>query len=307
MTRPVELQPLADGFAFVESLRWRDGTLWFVDMHGGSVHRTTDRGERSRTVETVAVLESPSGLATTTAGRPSVVSMPRRQLLDIGPDGQLTVRADLSERTPWPLNDAIAAPDGTVYVGCLGFDLFGGGAYADGLLLAVDPAGGTRVTAQALAFPNGMAILADGVTLLVAESAARRISAFTMTEEGRLRDRRVWAELPDGHRPDGICLDAEGLVWAALPERHLCVRIAAGGRIPAQLDFGDRMPISCELSADDGNLYVSSASSLRREVALQRRDARIDRVPVPAAAPPVASRQRPGAIGPIPGPAEWRW
>ena len=214
-----------------------------------------------------------------------MVAMQRRQLWAVGPAGELAVHADLSAHTSTPLNDAIVGPGGTVYVGTFGFDLFGGGAYEEGLLLAADPDGGTRVVADRLAFPNGMGILADGVTLLVAESAAARISAFTIADDGGLRDRRIWAELPTGYRPDGMCLDAEGLAWVAVPDRRRCVLIAPGERIVDELELADRRPISCVLGGADGrSLYVASASTLQRELAVQRRDSRVDRavVSVPA-------------------------
>lgn len=47
------------------------------------------------------------------------------------------------------------------------------------------------LAADHLEFPNGMAITADGRTLLVAESLACRVSAYDIDEDGNLADRRV--------------------------------------------------------------------------------------------------------------------
>jgi sugar lactone lactonase YvrE len=63
-----------------------------------------------------------------------------------------------------------------------------------------------------LAFPNGMAMSADNRTLIVAESYAKRLTAYDVGGDGGLSNRRVWADLGDGV-PDGICIDADGAVW----------------------------------------------------------------------------------------------
>ena len=86
------------------------------------------------------------------------------------------------------------------------------------------------VAAEELAFPNGMVITDDGSTLLVGETFAARYTAFRIAEDGRLVDRRVWAELP-GVFPDGCSLDADGRVWVADALGGCCLLIEEGGNI----------------------------------------------------------------------------
>ena len=83
--------------------------------------------------------------------------------------------------------------------------------------------------AEDIAFGNGMAITEDGSTLIVAESWARRLSAFDIAADSGLSNRRVWADLGDSP-PDGICVDAEGAVWFADVPNKRCVRVREGGR-----------------------------------------------------------------------------
>ena len=99
------------------------------------------------------------------------------------------------------------------YVNTIGFD-FPGGEFAPGLVVLATPDGSVRQVAGDVAFPNGMAITADGGTLIVAESYASRLTAYDITAGGGLGNRRVWADTPGDH-PDGICIDAEGAVWYA--------------------------------------------------------------------------------------------
>src|SRR5207247_6386339 len=99
-----------------------------------------------------------------------------------------------------------------------------------GVLSLVTPAGSARPVADGLAFPNGMLVTADNSTLIVAESYAKRLSAFEITAAGDLVNRRVWADLHDGV-PDGICLDVEGAVWYADVPNQRCVRVREGGAV----------------------------------------------------------------------------
>jgi len=93
-------------------------------------------------------------------------------------------------------------------------------------------------------------------TLVVAESHADRLTAWTIAASGELIDRRVWAELGEGAAPDGICVDAEGAIWYATVPGQRCVRVAEGGRVLQTVE-ADRGCFSCMLGGEDGRtLYV---------------------------------------------------
>jgi sugar lactone lactonase YvrE len=143
---------------------------------------------------------------------------------------------------------------GNAYVDSIGFD-FSGGEFAPGLVVLVTPEGKVSQVADDLAFPNGMAITADGSTLIVAESYANRLTAYDIGGDGSLGNRRVWAQTPGDH-PDGICLDAEGAVWYADVGNKHCVRVRPGGEVLATVDL-DRGAFACALSrGEDPRLFV---------------------------------------------------
>ena len=120
-----------------------------------------------------------------------------------------------------------------------------------GIVAVVAPGGKTRDVADDLWFPNGMAITPDGSTLIVAESHAHRLTAFTIAADGSLTDRRTWADLGEEAAPDGICLDAEGAVWYAdVPNKH-CRRVSEGGRELETVQV-DRGCFACMLGGPDG-------------------------------------------------------
>ena len=73
---------------------------------------------------------------------------------------------------------------------------------------------GTQIqrVATNLQHPNGIGLTPDGETLLVAETFASSLCAFPILAPGELGERRPFCQLPEGHHPDGFCLDEEGHV-----------------------------------------------------------------------------------------------
>jgi sugar lactone lactonase YvrE len=95
-------------------------------------------------------------------------------------------------------------------------------------------------------------------TLVLAESHADRLTAWTISESAELIDRRVWADLGPGSAPDGICADAEGAIWYASVPGQCCTRVAEGGEV-LQTVVADRGCFACMLGGDDGRtLYIAA-------------------------------------------------
>jgi len=112
------------------------------------------------------------------------------------------------------------------------------------------PDGSPRQVAGGLAFPNGMLVMPGGLTLIVAESYAQRLTAFDIDAGGGLSNRRVWADLGDGV-PDSICADAENAVWYADVPNKRCVRVREGGEELEAIDL-DRGCFACALGGSSG-------------------------------------------------------
>ena len=147
---------------------------------------------------------------------------------------------------------------GNAYINGTGFDARAGDPFAPGIIAMVTPQGVARQVADDIHFPNGMAITPDNSTLVIAESFARRLSAFDIDADGSLSNRRVWADLGDG-APDGICFDAEGAIWYADVPNKRCVRVREGGDVLQTVDV-DRGCFACMLGGDDGaTLFITAA------------------------------------------------
>jgi sugar lactone lactonase YvrE len=242
-----EPRVLLSGLVFGEQPRWHHGRLWVSDWGTREVIAVGLDGNAE------VILEGPSFplcVDWLPDGRLLVVWARAGQLLRREDDGELVVHGELSGLSDRPPgNELVVDGRGNAYVNGGGFDLIAGEEFAPGMIALVAADGPVRLVADELAFPNGMLVTADNATLIVAESYARRLTAFEITDDGGLTNRRVWAELGDGV-PDGICLDAEGAVWYGDVPNRCCVRVAEGGEVLERIDL-DRGCFACALGEDD--------------------------------------------------------
>jgi len=267
---------LLDGLAFGEGPRWRDGRLYFSDMHAQQVIAVDLEG-RSEVVAKVE--QDPSGLGWLPDGRMLIVSMRDRRLLRVEPDGGQTEVANLSALADFYCNDMVVDARGRAYVGNFGWDLHGGGERKLANLILVTPDGDARVAAADLDFPNGSVITPDGRTLIIGETMAARLTAFDVADDGALSNRRPFAQL-EGALPDGICLDAEGGIWVASPISKEVLRVVEGGEVTARIPL-ERQAFACMLGGPDRRqLFVCTAGSSDPAECIANRDARIEVVEV---------------------------
>lgn len=231
----------ATGIQMGESPRWHEGRFWMCDWLAGEVLAFSADGSR----EVVARVEGmPFSIDWLGDGRLVVTT---RDGLRTGPE------LEAYGATGRPFNEVVVDAAGRAWV-----DMPGSMPWEErkpGIVAVVLPDGSSRTVAGDLWFPNGMAILGDD-TLVVAESHADRLTAWTISESGDLLDRRIWAELGHGSAPDGICADAEGAVWYASVPGQRCVRVAEGGTVLDTIE-ADLACFACMLGDDDGcTLYI---------------------------------------------------
>lgn len=274
--------PLADGFCFGEGPRWFEGLLWFSDMLGEAVHTCDQRGS----LTTVPLPgHAPSGLGFRPDGSLLIVSSEDRLVL--GYDGEtVDPVADLSALAPANLGDMVIDDAGRAYIGSQGSQ--GSQAFEGGTVIRLDPDNSATVVATDLDFPNGMVITADRNTLIVAESMGRRLTAYAIGKDGGLTDRRIFADNLNGP-PDGIALDAQGGVWAAMTLAHQFERITEGGEVTDRIDMGDRVAIACALGGPERRtLFLLSSTDAYPKRLVGTRLARLDavRVDIPGAGLP---------------------
>jgi sugar lactone lactonase YvrE len=252
----LELQTLTDGLTFPEQPRWHGDRLWISDWGTREVIAVDPDGNSEVIVQAPSfpccVDWLPDGPLVVVSGREGL-------LLRREPDGSLVTHSDLGGVSEPPAgNELVIDGRGNAYVN--GGQALGEGS-ATGIVAMVSPDGSALQVANGLAFPNGMLIMPDGETLIVAESYANRLTAFEITSDGSLSNRRVWADLGDGV-PDGICADAENAVWYADVPNKRCLRVREGGEVLQTIEV-DRGCFACALGGPDRTTLFIAANEWR--------------------------------------------
>ncbi|WP_288050662.1 SMP-30/gluconolactonase/LRE family protein [Acidiphilium sp.] len=244
--------------------------LYWIDSHGGAIHRADARGEDHRTW----ALPEHIGSMCLREGGGAVVSLRNGfHFFDFG-GGELTLIADPERdirRTR--MNDGKVDRQGRFLAGSMDYEerepLAG--------LYRLDPDRTVTQLETGIIVSNGPCWSPDGGTFYFADSWARRIWAYKYdTATGSLLSRRVFADF-EGHLrgyPDGATVDAEGYVWSAEVYGGRLVRFAPDGTIDRLLG----MPVDSITSMSFGGadldiLYVTSMARPFRGQRRQEREA----------------------------------
>jgi sugar lactone lactonase YvrE len=266
MTR-IKLSGVLDGGRYFEGPRWHSGRLWFVDC----MDRTHLSLDPSGECEQHATFEddTPCGLGVLPDGKLVVLTMFRKRLL----------YADLSGIAKGTIDDMIVDGLGRAYVGDLGFDLPPpSDRGAVGRIILVMPDGETRVVADGLRFPNGIAVSADNSRLVVAEMDGECLAEYDIEVDGGLSFRRRFGNMK---APDGICLDHEAAVWVASFNEDAFIRVSRDGRELQRMEVPGRRAIACVLGGPERRtLFCLSAATSPEELRQRKSSARIDVVDV---------------------------
>jgi sugar lactone lactonase YvrE len=238
-------QVLATDLVIGESARWHDGRLWLSNWGAAELLTFDLEGRRELVTEVPTTI--PFSIDWLPSGQLLITAGPEQRLLRQEPDGSLVDHADLTG-LPGGLNEIVVDGRGTIYVNG-GADFYPDEGVAPGFIAAITPDGTVRQIADNIAFPNGMCVTEDNSTLIIAESFAAKLTAFDITENGGLDNRRTFAEV----LADGICMDADGAVWTPswLDNEPCCIRVADGGEVLDRIPL-DQSGFACALGGPDG-------------------------------------------------------
>jgi sugar lactone lactonase YvrE len=242
---------------WAESPRWRDGVLWISDTQGS--HLVEIAGSEV----TVHDVDPPVNGTAIGADGTLVGARMSGARVDRFDGEDWSVLADLGAAVgAGRLGDLTRRGDGTVYVDDLGSQDHSGKVEATGRLIRIDPTGNASVAADGMTFPNGLALIEDETTLIVAETFAGRLRACAVAADGTLSEPRPWADLGaalgEGYKPDGIWAAEDGSVWVGTTTGEAFVRVREG-EVLERIDV-DGFAIACCLD-EDGNFYGTVAVS----------------------------------------------
>lgn len=269
-----------DGGRYFEGPRWHAGKLWFVDCMARTLFSLALSGDCQQHAKFDD--DTPCGLGVLPDGRIIVLTMFRKRLL-AWHDGELSPYADLSTIATGTIGDMIVDGLGRAWVGDLGFDLPPPpDRGAVGRIILVMPDGATRIVAEGLRFPNGIAVSADNDRLVVAEMDGACLADYDIAADGGLKLRARFGQMKS---PDGICLDHDGAVWVAAFEEDAFIRLDREGRELQRIEVPGRRALACVLGgeAQRRTLYCLSAATSYEELRQRKSSSRIDVVEVEVA------------------------
>jgi sugar lactone lactonase YvrE len=246
-------QVLATDLVIGESARWHDGRLWLSNWGAAEILTFDEDGHRELITKVPTTI--PFSIDWLSNGQLLITAGPEQRLLRQEPDGSLVDHADLTG-LPGGLNEIVIDGRGTIYVDG-GADFYPDEGVAPGFIAAISSDGTVRQVADGIAFPNGMAVTEDNSTLIIAESFAGKLTAFDITEDGSLDNRRTFADA----LADGICMDAEGAVWTPswYDNAPCCLRVAEGGEVLDRIPL-DQSGFACALGGPEGRtLFMLTA------------------------------------------------
>ncbi|WP_327129355.1 SMP-30/gluconolactonase/LRE family protein [Streptomyces sp. NBC_01727] len=248
----------AEGLTWGEGPRHHAGALWVSDPQGGKLWT-----DASGTWEGLALDSQSNGLWFLPDGR-LAAAMQRECRVGIWDGTGFGEYADLQHVATGPLGDMVGDSQGGLYVDDVGYAAHLGEEPKPGRLIYVRPNGDAVIAAEGIEFPNGLAIIDDGQTLVVAETWRQRLIAFDIDSKGALSNRRPYSDLRATvsleARPDGICAAEDGGVWVATLHAHTIAHVRENSLINT-IDTGDAFPIACCFDAPTSRLYATVAYS----------------------------------------------
>lgn len=156
-------------------------------------------------------------------------------------------------------NDGKCDPSGRFWVGTMHLSFTEGVAS----LYRMDTDKTVHKMLEGVTVSNGLAWTKDRHTMYYVDSHLRRIDAFDYNDEnGSITNRRTVVAIPaGGGSPDGIALDTEGKIWAALWGANAVGRFdPQTGRLLQKIEVPAPNVSSCAFGGKDlDTLYITTA------------------------------------------------
>lgn len=121
-------------------------------------------------------------------------------------------------------------------------------------------------------FGNGIVVINDGNTLLVAEHNANRILSFDIADDGTLSNRKLFARMTDmlpgpaqpsiWLGPDGMKVDSEGNIFVAYYMGGQVVKMSSEGEFLQSFEIPGVAVTNLTFYPDDNSMYVAAVEDL---------------------------------------------
>jgi D-xylonolactonase len=141
---------------------------------------------------------------------------------------------------------------------------------AVGILYRLDPDHGCTKQDEGYGVTNGPAFNRAGDIMYHTDSARRRIYRFTLSPDGILGPREIFAQFKgDEGYPDGMTVDAEGCLWVAFWDGWAVRRFGPDAALLDTIEVPVQRPTSIAFGGPDlDRMYITSARVGLDETAL---------------------------------------
>jgi len=234
----------------------RRQVLYWVDIEAGRLHEFDPATGGNRTFE----LGQRVGAVVPRARGGVMLAMERGfASLDLG-SGAIRFWADPEAHLPSNrFNDGKCDPQGRFWAGTISLDRQPGAAG----LYCLEPDGTVRTMLRGVTNSNGIAWSLDHDTMYYIDTPTLQVTAFDYDPRtGNItRPRPVVTIPPDSGKPDGMTIDAQGMLWIALWDGGCVTRWdPRTGRLLERVAVPARRVTSCAFGGPDlGDLYITTA------------------------------------------------
>jgi D-xylonolactonase len=273
----MEFETLASGYGLLEAPRVDEqDRLYFSDIPNGGVYRRNPNGS----IDTVIPKRKGVGGMMFNQGGGIVCTGRGLILFDEKTGQSRNLFIEWEGRPLMGLNDLTTDDRGSVYTGSLNFDPLGGNKPIPGSLFRIDPPG------LATKLWDGIGFSPDRKLLYHSDSTTGAVWAYDVAPDRSVKNRRIFAKLPEGW-PDGMAVDAEGGIWVAAVRVGEVVHFGNDGVLKKRIKLPSTMVTSLVFGGRDMmDLYVVTADNTEdaaRKGTIFRTRAEVPGLPVPKA------------------------
>lgn len=260
-------ETIAEGFGFTEGPVWhRRGYLLFSDIPNSRIYRWRD-GE-------VSVYREPSGrsngLTFDEQGRLVSCHHETRMVMRETAHQPLPIATNFEGRRLNSPNDVVVRSDGRIFFTdppygireeriAARLDPFEPELPYNGVF-TIAPGGALALLVDDFDRPNGLVLSPDERTLYVADTARQHVRTFDVDREGALTNGRVFAQMREGGRPDGMKVDRDGRVYVCAGTVQV---FSAEGKPLGVIDC-PQAPANCAWGGDGSDFYITARTAVYR-------------------------------------------
>ena len=215
-----------------------------------------------------------NGLALTPNKQLVLICYESNEILYLDLDGKVVERidADVNGEPFNHPNDIVFTDEGGAYITTSGPFVAAAKQIVGGVYFRGPGAAGFVEVADDVHFGNGIVVINDGNTLLVAEHNANRILSFDIADDGTLSNRKLFARMTDllpgpaqpsiWLGPDGMKVDSQGNIFVAYYMGGHVVKMSSEGEFLQSFEILGIGVTNLTFYPDDNTMYVTGVEDV---------------------------------------------